>query len=73
MQLQNEQITLLVFSGRRIPAVVFDGGVIFSTKTRFRSGIKRLAISLREERVSRMKTVEKSTRVFGLGKELGKG
>lgn len=36
--------TLVTFSGRRIPAEVFDGGTIFSTKTRLRSGINRFDI-----------------------------
>ena len=33
------------FSGKRIPAVVLEGGMIFSTNTLFKHGIKRLAIS----------------------------
>jgi len=37
--------TLVAFSGSKIPALVLTGGTTFSIKTRFSSGIKRLAIS----------------------------
>lgn len=33
--------TLVVLSGRRIPALVLEGGTTFSTSTRFREGISR--------------------------------
>lgn len=33
-----------MLSGSKIPAVVFDGGIIFSINTRFRQGIRRFAI-----------------------------
>lgn len=36
--------TLVDDSGRRMPAVVLEGGMIFSIRTRLRVGIKRLAI-----------------------------
>jgi hypothetical protein len=42
---QLREITLVAFSGSKIPAWVLDGGTIFSTKTRFSRGIKRFAIS----------------------------
>lgn len=38
--------TLEDFSGRRMPAVVLDGGTIFSTRTLLSVGISRFAISL---------------------------
>ena len=41
---KSEWDTLVDVSGRRIPAVVLEGGTIFSTRTRLRVGIKRLAI-----------------------------
>lgn len=37
--------TLVVFSGSKIPAVVFEGGTIFSTKILLKAGIKRFAIA----------------------------
>lgn len=39
-----KKLTLVVFSGSKIPALVLDGGIIFSIKTRFKDGIRRLAI-----------------------------
>lgn len=36
--------TLVVFSGRRIPVLVLEGGTIFSTRIRLKAGIRRLAI-----------------------------
>ena len=38
------EITWAVFSGSKIPALVLDGGTIFSTKMRFRVGIRRFAM-----------------------------
>ena len=37
--------TLEVDSGSRIPAEVFEGGIIFSINTLFKQGIRRFAIS----------------------------
>jgi hypothetical protein len=39
------KLTWEVFSGRRIPAEVLEGGTIFSTRMRLKVGIKRFAIS----------------------------
>lgn len=39
-----KQITLAEASGRRIPALVLEGGTIFSMRTRLRVGIRRFAI-----------------------------
>lgn len=38
------ELTLEDFSGNKMPALFFDGGTIFSTKIRLKSGIKRFAI-----------------------------
>lgn len=37
-------VTLADDSGRRMPAVVLEGGTIFSIRTRLRVGIRRFAI-----------------------------
>jgi len=37
-------MALGVFSGRRIPVLVLEGGIIFSTNMRLNVGIKRFAI-----------------------------
>lgn len=61
-------LTLAVFSGSNIPAAVLDGGVIFSIKTRFSRGIKRLAILLLQER---LKSIRKGhNRLQGLAQML---
>lgn len=36
--------TLDIFSGRRMPALVLEGGTIFSTRMRLNKGIKRFAM-----------------------------
>lgn len=42
--------TLVDDSGRRIPAVVWEGGTIFSTRMRLKVGIKRFAIAVSAQR-----------------------
>lgn len=37
-------VTLLVLLGSKIPALVLEGGTIFSIRTRLREGINRFAI-----------------------------
>lgn len=39
-----KRITLVVFSGSKIPEEVLEGGTIFSTKIRLNAGTKRFAI-----------------------------
>lgn len=47
---EGEWITLVDFSGNKIPAFVFEGGTIFSTRIRLSNGTKRFAIWRRKQK-----------------------
>lgn len=56
------------FSGRRMPETVFDGGRIFSTNTRLSVGIKRFAIFLLRDRITKLRSALSSSARFSLVK-----